>query len=211
MRVFLCFQCPAAGAYPIFSYLYRQFAPPCRGAPPHFPFLLTIIILSVMKLSPCLPSPLPLRYVLSVLMTLILLWSCGGGNSTDGDGQNYSAKRAADEEAARPCLAAGRKALAEKDFATASAKVTELRKSYPMAITAREEALLLWDSIQWMEAEEQLRALDARIQDGAVDADSLQVELEDLLHRVEFYKRKLAHDRKDRQNGTLKSASEAQS
>ncbi len=166
-----------------------------------------------MKIYRNLPRCLSLRYVSSALVAIVLLWSCGGEKSTDGaDSQDYSANRAADESAALPCLTAARKALAEKDFATASAKVTELRKSYPMAITAREQALLLWDSIQWLEAEEQVRAWDARVQEGtAAQGDSLQAELEDLLRRVEFYKRKLVHDKKAQQGGaTSKDEAEVQ-
>lgn len=41
--------------------------------------------------------------------------------------------------------------------------------------------------------------------------DSLQAELEDLLRRVEFYKRKLVHDKKAQQGGaTSKDEAEVQ-
>lgn len=140
------------------------------------------------------------RYVLGMPLIIMILFFVNCQNKENSPSEGYSEARKAAESHGSLLLASAREALNRHDFEDAKAFIKELRKSYPMATTARKEALLLWDSIGWMEAEAQLREVDARLQSisaAGQEKDSLQAEFEDLFNRVKFYKRKLNHDKQE--------------
>ncbi len=85
------------------------------------------------------------------------------------------------EENAQRMLSETRQALSEKRFSDARDSIMSLRKTYPTAIQARAEAILLLDSIE-MEA----------ASDSMKNATGAEWERLDIKHR--FYKRKLEED-----------------
>ena len=65
-----------------------------------------------------------------------------------------------------------------------------------MALSAREEGILLMDSINLFEAEEQFRTA---CEDST--AASARESIEDLQQKICFYQRKLEHDKKSKEAG----------
>ena len=97
------------------------------------------------------------------------------------------------------CLKTAREALDNKDFKVARENVEKMRSEFPLALNAREEGIILMDSINLLEAEEQIKTIDKLIRDGKSEKiDSLKIEFDDLFQKTKFYKRKLEHDKKNR-------------
>lgn len=146
--------------------------------------------------------------------TLIFTTLCTAGcqSKDHAPSEDYSEARKEAEVHGIRLLTSARKSLEEKDFEQSKKYIKELRTSYPLATTARREALLLWDSIGWMEAEMRLHEVDTRLQSDNItepERDSLQAEFEDMFNRIKFYKRKLNHDKQELNNEAAnKTASE---
>ncbi|MCH5182215.1 MAG: hypothetical protein J1F06_06235 [Prevotellaceae bacterium] len=97
-----------------------------------------------------------------------------------------SHRRRIHESEGRMLLAEARRALARGQFAEARGAIRTLRDSFPLALSARAEGILLDDSISLAEARRQL---------GAVPPDSSD-RLHELAMKVKFYTRKLEYDKK---------------
>lgn len=94
------------------------------------------------------------------------------------------------------CLKAAREALNNDNFVAARENIEKMRSDFPLALNAREEGILLMDSINLMEAEAQIKAIDKIIKEGQnPKIDSLKIEFDDLFQKTKFYKRKLEHDK----------------
>ncbi|MBQ7634054.1 MAG: hypothetical protein IJS89_00580 [Bacteroidaceae bacterium] len=103
-----------------------------------------------------------------------------------------SAARTAEESAAQALLDTARLALQAGGFETARTKALGIRKQYPQALNAREDAILLLDSIEMFEAAARVARLDAT---GSVETDeAIAVERAKAADKVEFFQQKLAHD-----------------
>lgn len=100
------------------------------------------------------------------------------------------------EQKGQVYLMLSRQALSEKNFTTAREKVNLLRKECELALSAREEGILLMDSINLFEAEEQFRTA---CEDST--AASAREPIEDLQQKICFYQRKLEHDKKSKEAG----------
>ena len=117
-----------------------------------------------------------------------------------GDKKNeYTENREAAEVEGQTCLTTAREALEKKEFSAAREAIDKMRKDFPLAMNAREEGILLLDSINLFEADAMLKKVNALLRDSAtVNKDSLQIEFDDLFQKSKFYKRKLEHDIKER-------------
>ncbi len=101
-------------------------------------------------------------------------------------------KKVLDEEEAQAVLDTARLALHAGGFETARAKTKSIRTRFPHALNAREDAILLLDSIEIMEAASKVTRLDAT---GSVETDeSIAVERAKAADKVEFFQEKLARD-----------------
>lgn len=78
-------------------------------------------------------------------------------------------KPLSDEEQGQQMLCEARQAYSRKDYAAARDTILSLRQRFPKALAARREAILLLDSVELMDAQD----------------DSL---------KAEFFRRKLEHD-----------------
>ena len=139
---------------------------------------------------------------ITCLTLALCTFSC---NSKDGKADNgdtpeeQSDKRIEAEAKGQKCLEDARKALKEGDFSTARELVSKIRNEYRLAITARNEGILLLDSVNLFEAEYQLKDVNKKIRNvGSDSLDSLQYEFDDLTQKFKFYKRKLEFDQKQR-------------
>ncbi|MBB3703099.1 hypothetical protein [Alloprevotella rava] len=84
--------------------------------------------------------------------------------------------------------------LTAKKYDEAERTIKELRKKYPLALTAREEAILLLDSVHLARSSKELMLIDIDCENVA-DVDSLRRELEDVVMQKNFYMRKLKYDK----------------
>lgn len=126
------------------------------------------------------------NYSLSFLCLLAMCIAC-----KDNKHKDWSEARTKMEQKGQAYLMLSRQALSEKDFATARQHVNLLRKECDLALSAREEGILLMDSINLFEAEEQFRTA---CEDST--ATSAMESIEDLQQKICFYQRKLEHDKK---------------
>lgn len=111
-----------------------------------------------------------------------------------------SEKRSMMEKNGRKMLLDARQALEEGNYNAARKAIKDLRENFPLALNAREEAILLADSIELFEARQQLEEVDKFInQERMEKKDSLQAEYDELCQKVKFYLRKLQYDQKNKQ------------
>ena len=140
----------------------------------------------------------------AVLMSCVfVLFSCGQKEEKADATAHYSQARLKDEEGGAIYLDSIRTSILGKDWAKGKEQIERLRQKYPLALDAREQALLLWDSICWMEAEAELIRVDAWLQPSGgsqtatkAECDSMRTAFDELFRRVEFYKRKLVYDKR---------------
>ena len=128
---------------------------------------------------------------LGLLCVLTMCFACKENKHED-----WSEARTKMEQKGQAYLMLSRQALSEKNFTTAREKVNLLRKECELALSAREEGILLMDSINLFEAEEQFRTA---WEDST--AASARESIEDLQQKICFYQRKLEHDKKSKEAG----------
>lgn len=126
---------------------------------------------------------------LGLLCVLTMCFACKENKHKD-----WSEARTKMEQKGQAYLMLSRQALSEKDFTTAREKVNLLRKECELALSAREEGILLMDSINLFEAEEQFQTA---CEDST--AASARESIEDLQQKICFYQRKLEHDKKSKE------------
>lgn len=84
-----------------------------------------------------------------------------------------------------------REAFVGSDYTTAVALIDSIRNAFPLALNAREEGILLKDSVLLEQAREELR--------NAKDIAGDSIDLEEIHMKVTFYERKLQHDLEQKQ------------
>lgn len=110
-------------------------------------------------------------------------------------GEAQSEKRIEMEERAQEFLSDARKSLTQKDFAAARKSIEQMRKDCYLALTGRRQGILLMDSIDCADAQQQLVKLDSLVRQNPNDAN-LAAQFEEKCKEVDFYKKKIVHDRK---------------
>lgn len=137
------------------------------------------------------------------LFCIAVATSCGNQEKQTEHTADYSQARLQDEQGGAVYLDSIRQSIVVKDWEQGKSQIEKLRQKYPLALDAREQALLLWDSICWMEAEAELIRVDAWLQPGGgsqtaskAECDSMRAAFDELFRRVEFYKRKLVYDKR---------------
>ena len=79
-----------------------------------------------------------------------------------------------------------REAFVGSDYTTAVVLIDSIRNAFPLALNAREEGILLKDSVLLEQAREELR--------NAKEIAGDTIDMEELHMKVTFYERKLQHD-----------------
>ena len=110
-------------------------------------------------------------------------------------GEAQSEKRTEMEERAQEYLANARKSLAQKNFVAARQSIEQMRKDCYLALSGRRQGILLMDSIDCADAQQQLVKLDSLVRQNPNDA-GLASQFEEKCKEVDFYKKKIVHDRK---------------
>ena len=126
-----------------------------------------------------------MRYFSFILfLSFFLLHSCKPSN-------RWSSVRQSDEAQGQTLLNKSRAQLTANE---AEKMIEKLRKNYPLALTAREEAILLLDSIHLARSSSELMLMGVESKNVA-NVDSLRRELEDVVMQKKFYMRKLEYDK----------------
>ncbi len=102
------------------------------------------------------------------------------------------------ESAGQTCLSDARVALSINDFRKAKSCIDRLRKEYPLALNAREEGILLLDSIDLAEARIQLKESERQANRpnlSNIERDTLGINLDRAQQKVKFFLKKLEHDK----------------
>jgi hypothetical protein len=123
---------------------------------------------------------------ISVMIGLMMasFLSCGQKNNAEAGGQT--------------CLKEARAALSANNFAEAKMHIEKMRKDFPMALNAREEGILLLDSVNLAEARKQLEAWQAKMDEpglSRVSQDTLNFNLDEAQQKVRFFEKKIEHDK----------------
>ena len=129
-----------------------------------------------------------LRKQVTVLLFAAVLAGCG-----DKSDPNAEACKLLDDS---------RAALTQGQYAESKALIDTLRKRFPMALNAREDAILLLDSINLAEAHVQLDTCIARLNQPDLDRialDTLDFNRDEAQQKVHFFEKKLEHDKANRQ------------
>lgn len=134
----------------------------------------------------------PLTLIPSLFFA-VALCSCGGGKGEPVDV----------EQQGQLWLSRARQALADSDFVEARAAIDSLRTLCAEAFDAREQGILLLDSIELAQARRELLAAEAAATRPNLDIyarDSADVNLDRARTKVRFYERKLLHDQQNAPN-----------
>ncbi len=123
-------------------------------------------------------------------LVCLLLTSC---NLFSKKENAYSEEREKMETEGQKYLTAAREALRTYDFDKAKAQIKALRDKCPRAITARQQGILLSDSIELTQAQKELQRTDSLLQ--IRKTIELEAAFEELCEKVKFYHRKLQHDK----------------
>lgn len=138
---------------------------------------------------------------LSLLSLLFLGLSCVGCHEKTA---NVSSRRLADESAGRAALARARQQLATQHYDSARATIRTMRRAHSHALTAREDGILLMDSIDLAATRTAIDQLESSPHSPDVpDAHSRRqgsAALPELYRRLRFYERKLQHDHRQRKS-----------
>lgn len=125
------------------------------------------------------------------LATVLFLTACGNG---DPSHEGWSKARTEMEGQAQKYLKSARHALKEKDFTKAREEIEVMRRKCDLAFTARNEGILLMDSVDIAEAEDQMTRIGELLNSDTEQVDSLSKVLEECRDKVKFYQRKLKYD-----------------
>ncbi len=123
-------------------------------------------------------------------LACLLLTSCNLFNKKENA---FSEEREKMEAEGQKYLTAAREALRSHDFDKAKAQIKDLRDKCPRAITARQQGILLSDSIELTQAQKELQRTDSLLQINRTI--ELEATFEELCEKVKFYHRKLQHDK----------------
>lgn len=139
------------------------------------------------------------RLFLIPLLSLVLL--CAGCHEKT---PKVSSRRLSDESAGQAALARARQQLATQHYDSARATIRTMRRAHPHALTAREDGILLMDSIDLAATRTAIDQLEKTPHSpGVPDTHSRRqgsTALPELYRRLRFYERKLQHDHRQRKS-----------
>ena len=127
---------------------------------------------------------------IAVLTCALALTSCGNDKKTTVD----------IEQQGQQWLSRAREALADSNIVKARAAIDSLRTRCAEAFDAREQGIMLLDSIELAEARRELIVAEKSAARPNLDIyarDSADVNLDRARTKVRFYERKLLHDREN--------------
>lgn len=133
-----------------------------------------------------------MNFFLSLLIALPLLAACN--SKKDEPANQQSERRQQMEKAAAEKLRSARTHLAAGRYEAARNDIKAMRKDCYLAITARQEGIILMDSVDLAAAQSELISADSVLQ--LRKTEETQAAFEEACRKVEFFKRKIQHDHK---------------
>lgn len=131
-----------------------------------------------------------MKHLLFLLILSLPLASC---SKKEGNSE-WSENRTRMEAEAQLYLADCRKVLKQNRFDEAREIIEKLRRECNLALSARQDAILLEDSVELQRALLDMVHTDSLLQAHPEKPDSLREVLDEANRRIRFYKRKLEHD-----------------
>ncbi|GAY30803.1 hypothetical protein IMSAGC014_02169 [Bacteroidaceae bacterium] len=128
--------------------------------------------------------------ILSAFAILVLCACSEKDKKTD-----WSEKRQLMETRAQEMLSGARQALIRQDFEKAKNTIEAMRTQCNLALEARQQGILLMDSIYLQEAVNKMMQADSLMKTQTVDSLILVPRLEEFGEKIKFYRRKLEHDK----------------
>lgn len=142
---------------------------------------------------------LSLTLVTLLLLTMFILAGCRSKSANASDDEaSYSEARISMEQEAKLYLMQARLQMEKGQYLTAKKTINIMRKKCYLAITARQQAIILMDSLDLFIAKDKLVRVDSllRINHPSVK----ERDLEEACRQVDFYTKKIAHDKQDTGN-----------
>lgn len=132
---------------------------------------------------------------MAICIPMLLFTSCSYfQKKTDSDAsEQYSEERRMMETEAQTRLLQARQQLETKQYDAAKATIKKMRKECYLALRAREEGILLMDSIELRLAQDNLVKVDSLLQKGDIQAKQ---QFQSACQKVQFFERKLTYDKK---------------
>ncbi len=128
--------------------------------------------------------------ILSAFAILVLCACSEKDKKTD-----WSEKRQLMETRAQEMLSGARQALIRQDFEKAKNTIEAMRTQCNLALEARQQGILLMDSIYLQEAVNKMMQADSLMKTQTVDSLILVPRLEEFGEKIKFYRRKQEHDK----------------
>lgn len=128
--------------------------------------------------------------ILSAFAILVLCACSEKDKKTD-----WSEKRQLMETRAQEMLSGARQALIRQDFEKAKNTIEAMRTQCNLALEARQQGILLMDSIYLQETVNKMMQADSLMKTQTVDSLILVPRLEEFGEKIKFYRRKLEHDK----------------
>lgn len=124
-----------------------------------------------------------MKKLITAFCLLALFAACQKPNDAESMGQGF--------------LAQARDYLSFARFSEARAAIDSIRIKYPLAFNAREEGILLLDSIDIAQARDMLQKSVKALALGPKGArrDSVEFDRDESSQKITFYTKKLAHDK----------------
>lgn len=129
--------------------------------------------------------------IATLLFAALHFTSCS--KQSNKEGEQYSTRRIEMEAIAQQRLATARKQLSDGDCQAARKTVEAMRHDCYLALTARQQGILLMDSIELRQAQFDLARTDSLMQHGSTK--STNASFEEACQKVQFYERKLQFDK----------------
>lgn len=133
-----------------------------------------------------------LKILFTSTLLLCTITSCSNKNN-EGSKKEYSEKRIRMEAEAQKRLALARQQLANHQGVDAKETIEKMRTDCYLALDARNQGILLMDSIDLSLAQEELAEIDRKMRRKKIDISS--DEFEEMCNKVNFYRRKMQFDR----------------
>ena len=139
--------------------------------------------------------------LLSFVIGCIVLSSCSlfKKSSSEDPTENYSNERKRMEKDAQGRLLKARKFLSQGKCKEAKETIEQMRESCPLAIDARYKAILLMDSVDLQQAQQELQKADMQLRQNP--NNSVKEDFDEACRKVQFYECKLQYDAKSKTTG----------
>lgn len=135
-----------------------------------------------------------INYLLTIAILLsVALLSISCNKKSDKHGEQYSTRRAEMETIAQQRLVTAREQLKNDNCQAAKRSIDAMRHDCYLALTARQQGILLMDSVELRQAQLDLARVDSLMQHDSSQAT--HVSFEEACQKVQFYERKLQFDK----------------